>query len=156
VDAFGHKQLGGVAQIIATMVRDELKLKYHYAIADYLQRSARHLASAVDVKQAYALGKAAVELALKGENSVMPTIIRRSDHPYRWSVGKAALADVANQEKMMPRAYITRDGFGITAAARRYLAPLIQGEDYPPYRQGLPAYASLKLVPVKKKLRPRP
>ncbi len=156
VDAFGHKQLGGVAQVIATMVRDELKLKYHYAIADYLQRSARHIAARVDVEQAYAVGKAAVELALKGENAVMPTIVRRSDKPYRWSVGKAALTDVANQEKMMPRNYITRDGFGITAAARRYLAPLIQGEDYPPYRQGLPAYASLKLVAVKKKLKPRP
>jgi 6-phosphofructokinase 1 len=155
VDAFGHKQLGGVAQVIATTVRDELKLKYHYAIADYLQRSARHIAARVDVEQAYALGKAAVELALKGENAVMPTIVRRSDKPYRWSVGKAALTDVANQEKMMPRSYITRDGFGITAAARRYLAPLIQGEDYPPYRQGLPAYASLKLVGVKKKLKPR-
>lgn len=156
VDAFGHKQLGGVAQVIATMVRDELKLKYHYAIADYLQRSARHIAARVDVEQAYAVGKAAVELALKGENAVMPTIVRRSDKPYRWSVGKAALTDVANQEKMMPRNYITRDGFGITAAARRYLAPLIQGEDYPPYKQGLPAYASLKLVAVKKKLKPRP
>ncbi len=155
VDAFGHKQLGGVATVIATMVRDELKLKYHYAIADYLQRSARHIASRVDVDQAYAVGKAAVELALKGENSVMPTIVRRSDRPYRWSVGKAALADVANREKMMPRSYISRDGFGITAAARRYLAPLIQGEAYPPYREGLPAYGALKLIPVKKKLPPR-
>ncbi len=155
VDAFGHQQLGGVATVIATMVRDELKLKYHYAIADYLQRSARHIASQVDVDQAYAVGKAAVELALKGENSVMPTIVRRSDQPYRWSIGKAALADVANREKMMPRSYITRDGFGITAAARRYLAPLIQGEAYPPYRAGLPAYGALKLVPVKKKLPPR-
>ena len=119
-----------------SLVRDELKLKYHYAIADYLQRSARHIASRVDVDQAYAVGKAAVELALKGENSVMPTIVRRSDQPYRWSIGKAPLADVANREKMMPRSYITRDGFGITAAARRYLAPLIQGEAYPPYRGG--------------------
>ena len=155
VDAFGHKQLGGVAPVLAAIVRDKLKLKYHYAIADYLQRSARHIASRVDVEQAYAVGRAAVELALKGENAVMPTIVRRSDHPYRWSVGKAALADVANQEKMMPRNYITRDGFGITAAARRYLAPLISGEDYPPYRHGLPAYGSLKLVRVKKKLPPR-
>ncbi len=155
VDAFGHKQLGGVAPKLAALVRDRLKLKFHYAIADYLQRSARHIASQVDVDQAYAVGKAAVELALKGENAVMPTIVRRSDHPYRWSVGKAALADVANQEKMMPRSYITRDGFGITAAGRRYLAPLIRGEAYPPYRQGLPAYGSLKLKAVKKKLPPR-
>ncbi len=155
VDAFGHKQLGGVAPKLAAIVRDKLKLKYHYAIADYLQRSARHIASQVDVDQAYAVGKAAVEFALKGENAVMPTIVRRSDQPYRWSIGKAALADVANQEKMMPRSYITRDGFGITAAARRYLAPLIRGEAYPPYRQGLPAYGSLKLKALKKKLPPR-
>ena len=155
VDAFGHKQLGGVATVIATMVRDELKLKYHYAIADYLQRSARHIASRVDVEQAYAVGRAAVEFALKGMNSVMPTIVRKSDKPYRWGIGHAPLAEVANRERMMPRSFITRDGFGITAAARRYLAPLIQGEDYPPYRAGLPAYGELKLVPVKKKLPPR-
>ena len=154
-DSFGHKQLGGVAPVIASIVRDRLKLKYHYAIADYLQRSARHIASRVDVEQAYAMGKAAVDLALKGENAVMPTIVRRADQPYRWSVGKAALADVANREKMLPRGYITRDGFGITPAARRYLAPLIRGEAYPPYRDGLPAYTTLKLAPVRKKLPPR-
>ena len=151
-DAFGHKQLGGVAPVLATLVRDELKLKYHYAIADYLQRSARHIASRVDVEQAYAVGKAAVELALRGKNSVMPAIIRKSDQPYRWTIGTAPLDQVANHEKMMPRSYISRDGFGITAAARRYLAPLIQGEDYPPYKDGLPAYVSLKNIPVKKKL----
>jgi 6-phosphofructokinase 1 len=154
-DAFGHAQLGGVATVVATMVRDELKLKYHYAIADYLQRSARHIASKVDVEQAYAVGKAAVELALKGENSVMPTIVRKADKPYRWTIGKAPLAKVANQEKMMPRRFITPDGFGITAAARRYLEPLIQGEAYPPYRRGLPDYVELALVPVPKKLPPR-
>ncbi len=151
-DAFGHKQLGGVAPVLATLVRDELKLKYHYAIADYLQRSARHIASRVDVEQAYAVGKAAVELALRGKNSVMPAIIRKSDRPYRWTIGTAPLDKVANHEKMMPRSYISRDGFGITPAARRYLAPLIQGEDYPPYKDGLPAYVSLKGIPVKKKL----
>jgi 6-phosphofructokinase 1 len=151
-DAFGHKQLGGVAPVLATMVRDQLKLKYHYAIADYLQRSARHIASRVDVEQAYAVGKAAVELALRGQNSVMPAIIRKSDRPYRWSIGTAPLDQVANHEKMMPRSYISRDGFGITPAARRYLAPLIQGEDYPPYKNGLPAYVRLKGVAVKKKL----
>ena len=151
-DAFGHKQLGGVAPVLATLVRDELKLKYHYAIADYLQRSARHIASRVDVEQAYAVGKAAVELALRGRNSVMPTIVRKSDRPYRWTIGTAPLDKVANHEKMMPRSYISRDGFGITPAARRYLAPLIQGEDYPPYKDGLPAYVSLKGIPVKKKL----
>jgi 6-phosphofructokinase 1 len=151
-DAFGHKQLGGVAPVLATMVRDQLKLKYHYAIADYLQRSARHIASRVDVEQAYAVGKAAVELALRGQNSVMPAIIRKSDRPYRWSIGTAPLDQVANHEKMMPRSYISKDGFGITPAARRYLAPLIQGEDYPPFRDGLPAYVRLKSVAVKKKL----
>ena len=151
-DAFGHKQLGGVAPVLATMVRDQLKLKYHYAIADYLQRSARHIASRVDVEQAYAVGKAAVELALRGQNSVMPAIIRKSDRPYRWRIGTAPLDQVANHEKMMPRSYISKDGFGITPAARRYLAPLIQGEDYPPYKDGLPAYIRLKSVAVKKKL----
>jgi 6-phosphofructokinase 1 len=154
-DAFGHKQLGGVATVVANLVKAELKLKYHYAIADYLQRSARHIASKVDVEQAYAVGKAAVELALKGENSVMPTIVRKSDRPYRWTIGKAPLDQVANQEKMMPRRFITPDGFGITAAARRYLAPLIQGEDYPRYRDGLPDYVSLRNAPVRKKLPPR-
>ncbi len=154
-DAFGHKQLGGVATVVAGLVKSELKLKYHYAIADYLQRSARHIASQVDVEQAYAVGKAAVELALKGENSVMPTIVRKSDKPYRWTIGRAPLAKVANREKMMPRSYITADGFGITAAARRYLAPLIRGEAYPPYRDGLPDYVSLRNVPVPRKLPPR-
>lgn len=151
-DAFGHKQLGGVAPVLAALVRDRLKLKYHYAIADYLQRSARHIASGVDVKQAYAVGKAAVELALRGRNSVMAAIIRKSDQPYRWAIGTAPLDKVANHEKMMPRSYISRDGFGITPAARRYLAPLIQGEDYPPYKDGLPVYVKLKGIPVKKKL----
>ena len=151
-DAFGHKQLGGVAPVLAALVRDDLKLKYHYAIADYLQRSARHIASRVDVEQAYAVGKAAVELAMRGMNSVMPAIVRKSDRPYRWTIGTAPLDQVANHEKMMPRSYISRDGFGITAAARRYLAPLIQGEDYPPYKDGLPAYVSLKGIAVKKKL----
>jgi 6-phosphofructokinase 1 len=154
-DAFGHKQLGGVATVVANLVKSELKLKYHYAIADYLQRSARHIASKVDVEQAYAVGKAAVQLALQGENSVMPTIVRKSDRPYRWAIGKAPLAKVANQEKMMPRRFITPDGFGITAAARRYLEPLIQGEAYPPYRGGLPDYVELRNVAVPKKLPPR-
>ena len=152
-DAFGHKQLGGVAQVVAQMVRDELGLKYHYAIADYLQRSARHIASATDVRQAYAVGRAAVEMALAGENSIMPTIIRISERPYRWTIGKTPLSRIANQEKMMPRRFISSNGFAITAACRRYLAPLIVGEDYPPYRNGLPAYATLKNVGVPKKLK---
>jgi ATP-dependent phosphofructokinase / diphosphate-dependent phosphofructokinase len=152
-DAFGHAQLGGVAATVAQLVKAKLGFKYHYAIADYLQRSARHIASKVDVEQAYAMGKAAVELALKGENAVMPTIIRKSDKPYRWTVGKVALSEVANKEKMMPRNFITADGFGITAACRRYLAPLIRGEDYPPYKNGLPAYVSLKNQRVARKLK---
>jgi ATP-dependent phosphofructokinase / diphosphate-dependent phosphofructokinase len=130
-DAFGHTQLGGVAPTIARMVKDELGYKYHWAVADYLQRAARHVASATDVAQAYAVGQAAVEMALAGRNAVMPTIVRKRDKPYRWEIGEAPLAKVANVERKMPKSFISRDGFGITAAARRYLAPLIEGEDYP-------------------------
>jgi 6-phosphofructokinase 1 len=152
-DAFGHAQLGGVAPVIASLVREKLKLKYHWAVADYLQRAARHIASKTDVSQAYALGKAAVELAVKGRNSVMPTIVRKSSKPYKWAVGVAELKDVANREKMMPREFITEDGLGITQKCRNYLAPLVQGEDYPPYRNGMPQYVRLKNAPVKKKLK---
>jgi ATP-dependent phosphofructokinase / diphosphate-dependent phosphofructokinase len=151
-DAFGHAQLGGVAPYIANLVKENLNYKYHWAVADYLQRSARHIASKLDVDQAYAVGKAAVELALKGNNAVMPTIVRKSDKPYKWKIGVAKLTDVANKEKFMPRDFISADGFGITAKARRYLAPLIQGEDYPPYRHGLPQYVTLKNTAVPKKL----
>ncbi len=153
-DAFGHTQLGGVAPFIAGMVREALGYKYHWAVADYLQRAARHIASATDVAQAYAVGKAAVELALAGRNAVMPIIVRKSDKPYRWEIGEAPLAKVANVERRMPRSFISRDGFGITAAARRYLAPLIEGEDYPPYQNGLPRYVELENEMVKKKLDP--
>jgi ATP-dependent phosphofructokinase / diphosphate-dependent phosphofructokinase len=152
-DAFGHAQLGGVGPIVAQMPQEAFGYKFHWAVADYLQRSARHIASKVDVEQAYAVGKAAVELALKGRNAVMPTIVRKSAKPYRWSIGEAPLAAVANQEKKVPRNFITADGFGITAACRAYLQPLIRGEDYPPYRDGLPAYVSLKGVSVVKRLR---
>ena len=148
-DAFGHAQLGGVAPVVANMVRDKLGFKYHYAVADYLQRSARHIASATDVKQAYAVGEAAVRMALAGKTAVMPVIKRVSDSPYRWRIESAALSRIANKEKMLPRRYITKDGFGITAACRRYLEPLIRGEDYPPYINGLPKYVSLKNAPVK-------
>jgi 6-phosphofructokinase 1 len=151
-DAFGHAQLGGVAATVAELVRGKLGFKYHYAIADYLQRAARHIASKVDVEQAYAMGKAAVELALGGESAVMPTIVRKSSKPYRWAVGKVALGAVANKEKMMPRNFIRDDGFGITSPCREYLAPLIRGEDYPPYKDGLPSYVSLKNQRVRKKL----
>jgi 6-phosphofructokinase 1 len=151
-DAFGHAQLGGVAPMIADLIKRELKYKYHWAVADYLQRAARHIASKTDVEQAYALGKAAVELAVKGHNSVMPTIVRKSSAPYRWEVGVAPLSKVANVEKKMPRDFITADGFHITAKCRRYLAPLIAGEAYPPYVNGLPDYVVLQNKPVKKKL----
>ncbi|WP_250458757.1 6-phosphofructokinase [Microbulbifer litoralis] len=152
VDAFGHKQLGGVAPTLANMVKEELGLKYHWALADYLQRAARHIASATDVQQAYAVGRAAVEMALSGKNAIMPTIQRGAGDNYSWSVGEAPLSEVANVEKMMPKEYISEDGFDITAAGRDYLLPLIQGEDYPPYKDGVPQYARLKKVLVKKKL----
>ncbi len=151
-DAFGHTQLGGVAPFVANLIKDALGYKFHWAVADYLQRSARHVASATDVEQAYAVGRAAVEFALAGKNAVLPVIVRKSDKPYRWEIGEAPLARVANVEKKMPRRFISRDGFGITAAARRYLAPLVAGEDYPPYRNGLPRYARLKNELVAKKL----
>jgi len=152
-DAFGHSQLGGVAPVIANMVRDGLGYKYHWAVADYLQRAARHIASKTDVEQAYAMGKAAVKLALAGRNSVMPTVVRSSDSPYRWKVGEADLSKVANVEKMMPKNFITPDGFGITQKCRDYLEPLMKGEDYPPYgKDGMPKYVQLKNVAVKRKL----
>ncbi len=151
-DAFGHAQLGGVAPVIAALVKDKLGYKYHWAVADYLQRAARHIASATDVEQAYAMGKAAVEFALEGRNAIMPTIVRVSDDPYDWKVGSAELGDVANVEKMLPPEYISEDGFGVTEACLRYLRPLIAGESYPPYKDGLPDYVSLKGVGVPKKL----
>jgi ATP-dependent phosphofructokinase / diphosphate-dependent phosphofructokinase len=152
-DAFGHSQLGGVGPVVAQMTQEAFGYKFHWAVADYLQRSARHIASKVDVEQAYAVGKAAVEMALKGRNAVMPVIVRKSVKPYRWTIGEAPLGQIANQEKKVPRNFITADGFGITAACRAYLSPLIGGEDYPPYRNGLPAYAALKGVSVVKRLR---
>jgi 6-phosphofructokinase 1 len=151
-DAFGHAQLGGAAPVVANMVKQALGYKFHWAVADYLQRAARHIASKTDVQQAYELGQKAVELALKGHNAVMPTIDRISDTPYKYKIGVAPLAKVANVEKFMPRDFITKDGFGITDKCRRYLAPLIQGEDYPKYRNGLPVYVTLKNVAVAKKL----
>ena len=134
------------------MIKDALGYKFHWAVADYLQRAARHIASKTDVEQAYALGQAAVEMALAGANAVMPTIVRTADSPYRWEIGQARLSEVANVERKMPRDYITADGYGITAACRRYLSPLIAGEDYPPYVDGLPQYVTLKNVAVPRKL----
>ncbi len=153
-DAFGHAQLGGAAPVVANMVKQALGHKFHWAVADYLQRAARHIASATDVKQAYELGKKAVQLALQGHNAVMATIDRVSDVPYKYKLGMAPLSKVANVEKFMPRNFITKDGFGITDLCKRYLAPLIQGEDYPKYKNGMPVYATLKNLPVVKKRPP--
>jgi 6-phosphofructokinase len=152
-DAFGHTQLGGVAPVIAQLVKAKLGYKYHWAVADYLQRAARHIASKVDVEQAYALGKAAVELAVAGKNAVLPIIVRKKTKKYSWKIEEVKLSQVANIEKPLPRNYITRDGFHITDACRAYLSPLIQGEDYPPYQNGLPQYVQLKNILVPKKLR---
>jgi 6-phosphofructokinase 1 len=151
-DAFGHSQLGGAAPVVAGMIQEGLGYKYHWAVADYLQRAARHIASKSDVDQAYATGKAAVEYAIKGHNSVMPAIKRTSDKPYRWKIEMAPLSKVANVEKMMPANFISSDGFGITKRCRTYLAPLMRGEDYPPFKDGLPKYVTMKKVAVPKKL----
>jgi 6-phosphofructokinase len=152
-DAFGHAQLGGTAPVIANLIKENLNLKYHWAVADYLQRAARHIASKTDVEQAYALGESAVKMALSGENAVMPIIERTSDEPYEWRIGKANLSDVANVEKTMPDNFISQDNFSITKACRTYLEPLIMGEDYPPYINGIPDYVRLKNVAVEKKLK---
>ncbi len=152
-DAFGHAQLGGVAPQIANLVKDKLGYKYHWAVADYLQRAARHIASKTDAQQAYAVGKAAVKLALQGRNAVMPVIVRKSNKPYKWAIEAADLKDIANKEKMMPRDFITADGFHITEKCRQYLSPLIAGEDYPPFKNGLPDYVKLKNTAVAKKLK---
>jgi ATP-dependent phosphofructokinase / diphosphate-dependent phosphofructokinase len=153
-DAFGHSQLGGAAPVVANMIQEGLGYKYHWAVADYLQRAARHIASKSDVDQAYATGKAAVQYAIAGHNSVMPAIKRTSDKPYRWKIEMAPLSKVANVEKMMPANFISSDGFGITKRCRTYLAPLMRGEDYPPFKDGLPKYVTLKKVAVPKKLEP--
>ncbi len=151
-DSFGHAQLGGAAPVVANIIKDALGYKFHWAVADYLQRAARHLSSKSDVEQAYALGKAGVEFALEGANAIMPTVDRISSSPYEWKIAQAPLADVANVEKMMPLDFITEDGFGITDKCKEYLLPLIEGEDYPPYENGLPKYVVLDNKSVEKKL----
>ncbi|MGO1689718.1 MULTISPECIES: 6-phosphofructokinase [unclassified Halomonas] len=151
-DAFGHRQLGGVAPTLAGMIKQDLGYKYHWAVADYLQRAARHLASKTDVEQAYAVGREAVTLALAGKNAMMPAIRRISQVPYQWDVISAPLSQVANQEKFMPRDFISENGLGITQACRDYLSPLIQGEDFPPFENGLPKVAKLKLAKAERKL----
>lgn len=153
-DAFGHAQLGGVAPVIANLIKDKLNLKYHWAVCDYLQRAARHIASQTDVEQAYALGEAAVLKAIEGKTDIMPIIIRGSDSPYTWHIGEAPLSECANVEKELPHDYISDDGFFITDKARRYLEPLIQGEAYPPYTAGLPSYVRLKNQCVSKQCLP--
>lgn len=152
-DAFGHAQLGGVAPYLAGLIKSELNLKNHWAVSDYLQRAARHIASQNDVDQAYALGKSAVELAISGKNAVMPIVVRDSSNPYRWHLEDVALLKVANVEKKLPREFISEDGYGITPACREYLAPLIAGEAYPPYENGLPQYIQLPLQTIPKKLK---
>ena len=151
-DAFGHAQLGGVAPVIAKIVKEELGVKHHWAVADYLQRAARHISSKTDVDQAYAVGKAAVEFAVEGKNAVMPAIIRKSDNPYAWRVESANLEQIANVEKKLSQEYISSDGFGITPQFRKYLTPLIAGEAYPPYTDGIPNYIRLKNRLVAKKV----
>jgi 6-phosphofructokinase 1 len=151
-DAFGHKQLGGVAPQIASIINSSLGYKYHWAVSDYLQRSARHIASQTDLEQAYSVGQAAIELVLKGQNAVMPIIKRKNTKKYSWEIDKVSLSRVANKEKKMPRSFITKDGFGITGSCKKYLNPLIQGEAYPPYRNGIPVTANLKNRLLKKKL----
>ncbi|HDK37718.1 MAG TPA: 6-phosphofructokinase [Thiolapillus brandeum] len=152
-DDFGHAQLGGAAPVVANMIKEALGYKFHWAVADYLQRAARHLASKSDVEQAYALGEAAVNMALEGHNSIMPTVVRESSAPYKWNIGMAPLSEVANVEKMMPMEYITEDGFGITDGCKEYLYPLIQGEAYPEYdANGMPRYVTMKGIAVPRKL----
>ena len=151
-DAFGHTQLGGVAPALVEMIKGAHGYKCHWSVADYLQRAARHIASATDVAQAYAVGEAAVQFALEGKNAVMPVIKRKKTKRYGWEIGEAPLSRVANVEKKMPKSFITKDGFGITGKARDYLEPLIRGEDYPPYKNGLPQYVRLKNKLVRKQL----
>jgi len=151
-DSFGHAQLGGVAPLITNLISTKLGCRCHWAVPDYLLRSARHIASGTDVQQAYAVGCAAVEFAIAGQSAVMPAIRRLSDAPYRWDIIAAPLAEVANREKLLPLDFISADGFGITEAARRYLAPLIVGEAYPPFKNGLPDYVKLQNVAAPKKL----
>ena len=151
-DAFGHAQLGGAAPVVANIIKDAYGYKFHWAVADYLQRAARHLASESDVEQAYATGKAGVEFAIAGDNAIMPCVVRTSDNPYKWEIGKAPLSEVANVEKFMPMDFITDDGFGITDKCKTYLQPLIEGENYPPFEGGLPKYVTLKNEGIAKKL----
>ena len=153
IDSFGHAQLGGVAPRIANIVNQSLGYKYHWSVSDYLQRAARHISSQVDLDQAYAVGEHAVKYALSGENAIMPVIIRKKTKNYAWEIGKVNLSEVANVEKKMPKGFISKDGFGITQSCKNYLSPLVQGEAYPPYVNGILDIARLKKKLVKKKLK---
>lgn len=144
-DSFGHTQLGGLAPKLAQLINNELKLKYHWSVSDYLQRSARHLASKTDLDQAFAVGVHAVKLALSGETGVMPIIKRVSNNPYKWEIGTGDLKDIANLEKTLPKEYISECGFRITSEGKQYLSPLIQGENYPEFLNGVPKYEQLDL-----------
>ena len=148
-DAFGHKQLGGVAPVLAQMI-SSIGLKNHWAVSDYLQRSARHISSKTDLDQAYAVGKKAVEFALAGKNAVMPVIKRLSNKPYKWKIESTSLSKVANVEKTLPKGYISKDGFTISNKGIDYLTPLIQGEPPLEFKNGIPVVAKLKNVLVKK------
>ena len=151
-DAFGHSQLGGIAPFISELINNKLKIKNHWAVADYLQRSARHIASKVDLEQAEAVGSYAIKYALAGMNGVMPIIVRSKGPKYKWSIEAAPLSKIANLEKKLPRSFISKNGMNVTQKAIDYLMPLIQGESHPPYKNGIPLTKEFKLIKAVKKL----
>lgn len=151
-DAFGHSQLGGIAPFISELINNKLKIKNHWAVADYLQRSARHIASRVDLEQAQAVGSFAIKYALAGMNGVMPIIVRNKGSKYKWSIEAAPLSKIANLEKKLPKSFISKNGMNVTQKAIDYLMPLIQGESHPPYKNGIPLTKEFKLIKAEKKL----
>ena len=151
-DAFGHTQLGGVAPYLGSMISKKLRLKNHWAVSDYLQRSARHIASQTDLLHAEAVGIHAVKYAVKGMNGVMPVIVRKKGEKYSWKIAPVSLSKIANVEKKLPKSYISGDGFNVTSKAIKYLRPLIKGEAYSKFKNGIPVTQKLKLVQAKKKL----
>ena len=144
-DSFGHSQLGGLSPKIAKLIKDKIGLKYHWAVSDYLQRSARHLSSMTDIEQAIAVGRYAVDFALSGKTGIMPVIKRVSNDPYRWEIAEGDLSEIANQEKLVPDNYIAENKFRINSSGIAYLKPLIQGESFPDFFSGLPKYEQLDL-----------
>ncbi|MBH44686.1 MAG: 6-phosphofructokinase [Gammaproteobacteria bacterium] len=151
-DSFGHAQLGGVAPILASLINKSLKYKVHWSVADYLQRAARHVASKIDVQQAYTLGMEAIKYAKIKKSGIMLTIDSKKSKKYSWSIGYTDLKNVANKEKRLPKKYISNDGYAITQSCRQYISNLINGEDYPKYKNGLPLYSKLRKILIKKKL----